>query len=204
MSAFLGPIHFIMYEKIQLQNKLLDNIIIYGKEVGVNNISEEITNKYGENETAPLESVIDHSAIHNWLNNQVIIVEKRMAYGVKLILDKDKSYLTKIGEIFFAQGEEKRLECADIIVVDELFKFLNMNLLDGMPCDGGVTVQNMDGSEVIWEVNLETHEPYYQESGLDIETFLYLRDMWLKGFFKGSFNIEYSRISNNTFRIIEV
>ena len=33
MSAFLGPIHFIMYEKIQLQNKLLDNIIIYGKKL---------------------------------------------------------------------------------------------------------------------------------------------------------------------------
>ncbi len=204
MSAFLGPIHFIMYDKIQLQNQLLNQIILYAESIGIKDISKQLDEKCGVNETAPLESVIDQSAIHNWLNNQVVICERRLALALKLILEKDKSSLEKIGEIFYSQGEEKRLECAEVIVVDELFKVLNLTLLDGMPCDAGINVQNMDGSEVMWEVNLDTHEPYYKEISTDVDNFLFLRDKWLQGFFADNSNIEYTRLAGNIFKIMEV
>lgn len=205
MSAFLGPIHFMMYNKIQMQNNLLDEIIAYMQDNNIiPDLSSKLKEKYGENEREELESVIDLNAIHAWLNNQVNIAESRLAYTVKLIIEKDKSLMDKIGELFYSNGMEKRLECAEIIVVEELFKMLNITLLDGMPCDNGIMIQNDDGSEIMWEVNLEVHKPYYDKENIDVEYFFNLRDKWLQGFFAGSFNIEYTRLGLNLFKIMEV
>ena len=133
MSAFLGPIHFMMYNKIQKQNDLLDEVIAYMQDNNIiPDLSSKLKEKYGENEREELESVIDLNAIHSWLNNQVNIAESRLAYTVKLIIEKDKSLMDKMGELFYSNGMEKRLECAEIIVVEELFKMLNITLLDGM------------------------------------------------------------------------
>ena len=205
MSAFLGPIHFMMYNKIQKQNDLLDEVIAYMQDNNIiTDLSSKLKEKYGENEREALESVIDQNAIHSWLNNQVNIAESRLAYALKLILEKDKVLLEKVADIFYSNGLNNRLECADIIVVEELFKILQINLLDGMPCDGGIIIQNDDGSEIMWEVNLEVHKPYYDNENIDVEHFFAMRDKWLQGFFAGSFNIEYSRLGLNLFKIMEV
>ena len=154
MSAFLGPIHFMMYNKIQKQNDLLDEVIAYMQD---NNIipdfSSKLKEKYGENEREALESVIDQNAIHAWLNNQVNIAESRLAYALKLILEKDKVLLEKVADIFYSNGLNNRLECADIIVVEELFKILQINLIDGMPCDGGIIIQ-MIMKILMWSIFL--------------------------------------------------
>lgn len=205
MSAFLGPVHFMLYNKIQRQNDLLNEIIKASDEnKWVDDLAGKLKESCGENETAPLETVIDESAIHNWLNNQVQISENRMACALKLIMEKDKSLLDKVSEIFYSNGAAARLDYADIIVSEELFKALNLCLLDGMPCDGGVTVQQDDGSEIIWDINMQVHAPYYEKHGLSSEVFLSMRDKWLQGFFAGSFNIDYARLGYNTFRIMEV
>ncbi len=205
MSAFLGPIHFVMYNKIQKQNDLLNEIIKASDDNNwVDNLAGVLKDKYGENETAPLESVIDTGAIHGWLNNQVNIAESRLALALKLILEKDEKLLDKIGEIFYSQGEAVRLEHADIITSEGIFNVLSTTLLDGMPCDGGINILQDDGSEIMWEINMQVHTPYYEGVGVDIEIFLNLRDKWLQGFFAGSGNIEYARLSDFTFRIMEV
>lgn len=205
MSAFLGPIHFMMYNKIQRQNNLLDDVINYIESNSIiADFSAKLKEKYGENEREALESVIDQNAIHAWLNNQVNIAEGRLAYAVKLILEKDESLFKNILDILYNDGMQCRLEHADIIVVEELFKVLNITLLDGMPCDGGINVLHNDGSEILWEVNLQVHKPFYDNENMGLEQFFALRDKWLQGFFAGSFNIEYSYLGNNVFKIMEV
>lgn len=205
MSMYLGPVHFMLYNKIQRQNNLLNEIIKTCEEKGwLSDLSNRLKQECGENETASLETVIDENNIHNWLNNQVNIAEYRMALALKLILEKDKSYIESIGELFFANGVEARLDYAEIIVADELFNALNMCLLDGMPCDKGITVESNDGSEIVWSINMQVHTPFYEKAGLDSQIFLTLRDKWLQGFFSGSFSIDYARLSENTFRIMEV
>lgn len=205
MSAFLGPVHFMLYNKIQRQNELLNEIINTGEENHwVSGLADKLKEKCGENETAPLETVIDENAIHNWLNNQVSIAESRMAFALKLIMEKDNSLLDKVSDIYYSNGAAARLDYADIIVADELFNALNMCLLDGMPCDGGIIVESNDGSEIVWSINMQVHTPFYEAAGISSQIFLTLRDKWLQGFFAGSFNIDYTRLSENTFRIMEV
>ena len=49
MSAFLGPIHFMMYNKIQRQNNLLDDVIFYSELQKLNhndNLSKGYNRKY--------------------------------------------------------------------------------------------------------------------------------------------------------------
>ncbi len=205
MSAFLGPVHFMLYNKIQKQNELLNEIIeASDKNNWVDNLSNKLKENCGENETALLETVIDESAIHNWLNNQVQIAESRLALVLKLIMEKDNNLLDKVGEIFYANGATARLDYADIIVAEELFNAFNKILLDGMPCDKGVIVQSNDGSEIVWAINMQVHAPFYEQLGIDSRLFLTMRDKWLQGFFAGSFHIDYAWLSDNIFRIMEV
>ena len=97
MSAFLGPIHFMMYNKIQKQNDLLDEVIAYMQDNNIiPDLSSKLKEKYGENEKEALESVIDQNAIHAWLNNQVNIAESRLAYALKLILERLQIYFIPV------------------------------------------------------------------------------------------------------------
>ena len=60
MSAFLGPVHFMLYNKIQRQNDLLNEIIKASDEnKWVDDLAGKLKESCGENETAPLETVID-------------------------------------------------------------------------------------------------------------------------------------------------
>lgn len=205
MSAFLGPIHFMLYNKIQKQNSLLNEVIKASDDnKWIDNLSDKLKESCGENETAPLDDVIDKSSIHSWLNNQVNILESRMALAIKLLIEKDSSLIDKVGEIFYQNGSEARLDYADIVVSSKLFNAVNMCLLDGMPCDNGVIVQNEDGSEIVWDINMQVHDPFYKNIGIDSQIFLILRDKWLQGFFAHSINIDYARLGSNTFRIMEV
>ena len=66
MSAFLGPIHYWLYNKIQLQEKLTAQFA----QMAVNNkwIAGDIYSKVDER---PLDELIDESNIHGWLQTRI-------------------------------------------------------------------------------------------------------------------------------------
>ena len=66
MSAFLGPIHFWLYEKILFQEKVTAMIAEKAVANGWISDAEEFENKYVQKEIPALESVIDESNIHGW------------------------------------------------------------------------------------------------------------------------------------------
>ena len=78
MSAFLGPIHFWLYNKIGNQEKLTKEIADLA-----------VQNGWIEDEACfiktlpPLETVIDEGNIHGWLQAQISDAETRYASLVK-------------------------------------------------------------------------------------------------------------------------
>ena len=66
MSAFLGPIHFWLYNKIRFQEGLSDRILSHAKEQSWKNAGI-IAGKYEISELKPLEELIDLRNIHGWL-----------------------------------------------------------------------------------------------------------------------------------------
>ncbi|MFR1138908.1 MAG: hypothetical protein ACLSDN_07985, partial [Anaerococcus vaginalis] len=75
MSEFLGPIHYMMYEKIKFQDKITD-FLLDGK-------TEEIDEKIKPVSTDNLENLIDQENIHGWLDSKIDVVENRLAYAIK-------------------------------------------------------------------------------------------------------------------------
>ena len=59
MSAFLGPIHFWLYHKIQFQESLIDELIRYASAQGWSD--GNLADTYGSKDRRNLEEVIDES-----------------------------------------------------------------------------------------------------------------------------------------------
>jgi len=92
MSAFLGPIHYWMYEKIKnvMSRKAAIFSAFYEK------YGSEVESVYGktrqevesEDDGRPLDELIEDSPIHGWLADKIREVETGEARMVKIFLDK--------------------------------------------------------------------------------------------------------------------
>ncbi|QHQ62850.1 hypothetical protein Ana3638_20415 [Anaerocolumna sedimenticola] len=186
MSAVLGPIHYWLYNKIKMQDNLVEKII----KLAENQFSEtdlriQLDNNYGSLEKKPLEDMIDTSNIHGWLQERVTLVEYRLAYAVTFLLKNDPDSMDKLKGLFWNTGEEISASYSNNDAA-EIFKNLNDILLDGMPCDHANLVISQDDKEVIWKRNICVHEDYWNEVGGDIKTYYLLREEFLKGFITGA------------------
>ncbi len=102
MSLFLGPIHYWLYNKIDLQNKIVDNII---EKLNIKDINNYLDNNFGYLENKPLEDMINTENIHGWLQEKVNVVENRLAYVVKYALQQNNDNLQIIKGIFYNFGK---------------------------------------------------------------------------------------------------
>ena len=79
MSAFLGPVHYWLYRKIQYQEQLNQKIL---KRI-CPQLNEIVAQECGTIQDGSLEEIIDHQAIHQWLSMELMIVEKRFVFIVE-------------------------------------------------------------------------------------------------------------------------
>ena len=81
MSKFLGPIHFWVYNKIQIQQEIVTEIIALNGDSAAQ-LQAELDQRYGISETRPLEAVIDEGNIHGWLQINVTRAEYKLADSI--------------------------------------------------------------------------------------------------------------------------
>lgn len=143
MSKNLGPIHFMMYDKIKFQDKIT-SYLLDGDTSEVDKINEPVS-------TEPLENLIDQENIHGWLDSKIDVVEKRLNYALNHSTNtKEKLY--EFGKIN-AEGK-------DFSDFNGVFTDLNMLLLDGMPCDNGLSAQIDDMGSLYLITNKNLHSKY--------------------------------------------
>lgn len=200
MSAFLGPIHFWVYNKIKIQHDIVENIISMAEEKNPHlNIREKLSGKYGDSEIKPLEEVIDVNNIHGWLQNKISIEESRLAYAVTSILNENTNSIQELKELFRNEGSKvSELSVSDDL--DQIYKNINDTLLDGMPCDRASVVISQDENEIVWKRNLCVHEDYWNSVGGDIKNYYLLRDEFIKGMVEKT-NVDYTKLDEITSRI---
>lgn len=181
MSAFLGPIHFWLYNKIKIQQAIVDDIHNISSKYGLS-LKEDCDNRYGEFENRPLDEIIDPCNIHGWLQEKVSQVEYKYAYSVKTLLDKDPAVLTELEYLHTEKGRELGQTIKESSPsASDLFKAISDNLLDGMPCDHANTVLENDKTCVVWKRNLCVHAQYWEAVGADISIYYRLRKAWITG-----------------------
>ena len=147
MSKTLGPIHYMMYEKIKFQDKITD----YLMDGHIQDIKQDPVS------TKPLEEILDQENIHGYLQEKIDIVETRLAKALKLAKDPDEK-LYKLGQ-----------ECGkgkDFSSFEQVFRDLNTYLLDGMPCDQGLSAM-VDEDSLYLITNNNLHSKYDEEIDLE-------------------------------------
>ena len=189
MSAFLGPIHYWLYNKIKLQENFVQNILEVSSEKNwYSGLEKEVEETYGKLDTRPLEDIIDQSNIHGWLQGKIAQTESRLAFVVTNIIRKNPDYILKLKEIAYSFGEANG--ASENITANDSYKFLNDNLIDGMPCDRVNEVIESDNNQVVWRQNTCVHLDYWKNVGGDVSVYYALRDEIIKGMLSKS-NLEY-------------
>lgn len=173
MSAFLGPIHYWLYNKIILQEKLTKSMLKDAPE-----IYDSLASICGSTEMRPLEEVIDTSNIHGWLQAQILIAEKRYANGVHLLMSKKSVSLEQLQEKALLFGKEYALKGT---TAPELYKEIQDLLLDGMPCDHVNMPVDQENDKVVWKRTADLHSSHWSEVGADGNIYYTLRSALLKG-----------------------
>ena len=183
MSAFLGPIHYWLYGKVELQQRLVEEIISLGESKGVKNLETELNNTHGIFDARPLEEIIDESNIHGWLQDKVSKVEYKLAEAVTKLLVSGVVSMNELETIFYKHGENvgEALAREEDLTVPRAYKAISDSLLDGMPCDHAMQLLEQEVDEVVWRRVICVHERYWDEVAGDIKNYYALRNAWLKG-----------------------
>lgn len=185
MSAFLGPIHYWLYNKIQLQQSIVDELYAIGEEYGLS-LEDDCNNHFGNFENKPLEEMIDHGNIHGWLQERVSQVEYKYAYCVTALLNKSPETKGQLNTILYNKGNSLALDLQGaLLTAADVYKVITDNLLDGMPCDHANRVLKQGEDELVWTRNTCVHSRYWEELDGEIQVYYELRDSWINGLVKG-------------------
>ena len=189
MSAFLGKIHYWLYDKIKLHEKLIEDIVYKAEQSGYNteNLLNESYSRYGFPVTGVLEDEIEHTNIHGWLQERITSVEGRLAYIITEVLKNNAVKKNDIADIFYQNGEDamNQIEINEGSPED-FFNLIFDYMLEGMPCDH--VNEEIENNENIfkWETTRDLHKAYWDQVQGGVNNFYYFRNSWINGFLKAS------------------
>lgn len=192
MSAFLGPIHHWLYNKVLWHEVLQQDILKLAFEKGFNTdlLESENISRYGAPELRPLEEVIDGGNIHGWLQSKIESLEYRMANTITHLLKAQVLTLDELKGIYGENGKLAAKKIGDgLNQPDQIFKSIFDFQLDGMPCD---RINNpVEGSEdhYKWVKRACLHTAYWEAVGGDVKVYNTLRDQWMNAFIPPAFTL---------------
>ena len=195
MSAFLGPIHFWLYNKIRFQEDLIDALC--ARAVSEGWLAEEDTQKFVSTDRRELQDAIDESNIHGWLQGRIHDGEGRYAALVTTLLQEDANRLQTLKDVAFYTGKEKRTEVPT--TAPEACHQLDNTLLNGMPCDQVMKVTESNPDKVVWEETQDLHSSFWNGQG----AYYYdLRAELIKGILADS-GLTFKQTDTNRYEIIK-
>ncbi|WP_306537744.1 hypothetical protein [Megasphaera sp.] len=158
MSAFLGPIHFWLYNKIQFQENLIDELVAYVTAKGWSDKADQ----YVSTDRRKLDEVIDEANIHGWLQSRIHDAEGRYA---ALVLDAAGDDAEKFDALKQAAHDFGVIQGLQAATAPEAFHRLDDLLLDGMPCDQVNRVRESDDARIAWDRTMDLHSEFWQGHG---------------------------------------
>ncbi len=193
MSMFLGPIHYWLYNKIQLVEAREVEVALafkekYGDEVSA--LVEANCAEHGQyyDDAVALEDMIGATPIHQYLDGAIRQVETREAALLKKLIEKygDDAKELALGaaknhgdRVGMAENEEV---ASDDATPGDILNAVKNTFLDGMPCDH-VTGSGEATANSVTETHSDClHRDFWTKAGAS-ETFMcsYL-GRWIDGF----------------------
>ena len=199
MSAFLGPIHNWLYNKIKFQDELIQCILqfVSTKDYQIPLLSQ-MDQRYGVLETGELADIIDESNIHGWLQERITVVENRLAFLITVTTDEHPERIIDINDVVYEFGRNHA--SASDISVKEAYELLNNCLLNGMPCDRVNDVTNEDENSISWVQTVDIHAPYWDMIHGNSEYYYAIRESLVIGMLENS-GITYQQTGSQVFEL---
>lgn len=199
MSAFLGPIHNWLFNKIKFQDELVQNIIevVRSKDYQVE-LLDQIDRRYGVLEDGELADIIDESNIHGWLQERITIVENRLAFLITMVTDEHPERIMDINDAVYEFGKKHAVESG--ISLKEAYGYLDNLLLSGMPCDGVNEITSETDEGITWIQTVDIHAPYWQMIHGNMEYYYAIRESLVVGILENS-GIMYRQTENQSFEL---
>ncbi len=200
MSAFLGPIHHWLYNKIEVEENILQELLEHTKTTGFDTtlLEKGLITKYGERTVGALEDIIATDNIHGWLQSKIASVESRLAYTVTELLSKRAVSKNEISEIF----SKNAIACASKVNLEDItpsniYQEIYNYLLAGMPCDRVNEVVDNTPDFVKWVTAIDIHEQYWIEVSGNVENYHTFEEKWITSFVNTiSSDFKYSKDGN--------
>lgn len=177
MSAFLAPIHFMVYGKNQLQEQLI--AVIADKAVAEGWKTEAEVAEYVHRETQPLENIIDLANIHGWLSANIDDVEHRLAALVTEILFGHPERQEVLEDLAYEEGAKQA--AGEGLEAGEVFQYMTTHLVDGMPCDGVNMMRDQSADTFRWDKMADVHSRYWTEVEGSPAVYNALRSRFVEG-----------------------
>jgi hypothetical protein len=181
MAEKFAEIHVWMFNKIRLQNQFSDEIVDC---LSDNHQSDKIRKHMEEFFPFPkgkLEEIIDYENIHQWLEKQLILTDRKLAWLINQVKD-DPFTLKDLKEIFFRLGQKHRDQHQPVwLKPSYVYRTITDALTEGMPCDKANHVISHDENHLAWEVNRCMHQESWQSENANISDFYKLRESWILG-----------------------
>jgi hypothetical protein len=195
MSAFIGPIHYWLFNKIRLVADREE--YLFGKAYEMcgstaEEICEQVWQTFGEPlSNADLDDLVDHSNIHGWLQRQINIAESREAALIKALIDTcDCAAADLIEQAFEEHGKKtgqiaKTQEKYQISSAPGIYKALNDFYLNGMPCDQADMIIESQPDSLVWETSKCLQAPNWKRAGVDDKAMAKFYKAWITAFIEG-------------------
>lgn len=199
MSAFLGPIHTWLFNKIKLQNDMTENILAMAAKNGYEEgISLLMDQRYGRLEEGELADIIDGTNIHGWLQERIAVVESRLAFAVTAFTANHAERLDDICCIAEELGRKNQVQPG--ISVREAYNYLDGILLNGMPCDHVNVLETENEQELVWAQTTDIHESYWSLVCGDINKYYTIRESLIKGLLENS-DVSFKALGGQRFEL---
>lgn len=195
MSAFLGHIHYWLFNKIRLVIEREE--LIFQKAFAMCGCTaEELRSQVWETYGQPLPSndlaeLIDHTNIHGWLQRQIQIAESReAAFAGALIENCGQMARELLAENFASHGlacgeQAKNQGKYSSDSAEGIYQAMQDYFLSGMPCDQLTTVTISTPAQLDWEANACPKQRIWELAGIEAKTMRDFYLKWMDGFVKG-------------------
>jgi hypothetical protein len=185
MSAFLGPIHHWLFNKIGLAESrafaIADALAKDGVDIA------PLTADYGDKlQGANLPDIVGSAPIHQFLTG---LITKVQVFEAQVVESAGAEGRDSILAAAHAHGKQSGIDYSAIKgtpdTLDKVAAMVNDSQLEGMPCDPGA-VFGKEGNQVIYTHTACNHMANWRYTGVSVADMCAINNAWVAGFIAGA------------------
>ncbi|WP_101772393.1 hypothetical protein [Peptostreptococcus faecalis] len=186
-----------IYIRMLQQEKFVESIIRVSEEEMLDlDLKNDLDENIGVLEQGDVDEITkNHFKDPKWLCDNVQIVERRFAYAVKKVIEKDESQMLNLETAIYELGQTWEPDYKDL-PVRHTYNLIRNLLLDGVASEEINEIISENDDEIVWKRKRSTTQKYWTYLDIDFNKyFLPLRRAFIQGFIEKT-DIEFKKLDD--------